>query len=250
MKFLLVLGFSVSLLFSLNHCAKRLVGGVDSNEAAQKRIIVAKAYIDEGDTRRALEHLQKAEEYESKSPELFHTYALLYRAEDDPDRQEYYYKKALGEDKSNAQIKNNYGSFLCTHGEAKKGLKYLEQASEDYKYSGRAESYVNRGMCELGFDEVEAAEKSFQQALRLNTNSVRPYLELADIYFNKNDMRLADLYYQQFVSKSASQTPRSLWLGIQIARKQINKNLESSLSLFLQNRYPNSSEYQEFLKTK
>lgn len=241
----------VLLSMALPQCTKQLVNDkVNKEEAAKKHLDAAKVYIDKRNTRKALEHLQKSAQYNHKSAELFHTYALLYKVEGDAKHEELYYKKALGVDKNDSRTKNNYGSFLCFHNKASKGIRYLTEASEDYAYNGRAESFVNRGVCELTLKDEVSAEHSFQQSLRLNTDSIVPLIELADIYFKKNDFRLANLYYQQFLTKSGQQSAHSLWLGIQIARTQNDKNAESSYVLLLEKRFSNSEEYQNYLKSK
>ncbi len=233
----------------MTSCAQRLVGKeVDSDLVAQKYIEAAKAYIEENNTRQALSHLKKAETYQSKSVELFHTYALLYRLEGDSEREEFYYKKALREDKHDSRVKNNFGSFLCYHKKSKKGLKLLREATEDYSYEGRAESFVNRGVCELSFERPVEAEKSFQQALRLNAKSRLPYIELAKIYLDKNEIASADHYYQQFVARVAQQDPRSLLIGVKIAQQKKDNDAVSSYGLNLQKRFPNSPEYEEYLR--
>src|SRR6056297_2656693 len=87
-------------------CAKKVVDpDLDKSKAAEKHLDAAKAYIAEGNTRKGLYHLQKSQEFEKKSMNLFHTYAMLYRAEGDTNREEYYYKKALREDRDNSQVK-------------------------------------------------------------------------------------------------------------------------------------------------
>lgn len=242
--------YTLVVVFAFS-CAQKVVNDdLNKSKAAAKHIDAAKAYIDEGNTRKGLYHLQKSEEFQDKSLDLFHTYAMLYRFEGDAEREKYYYKKALREDRSNSQVKNNYGSFLCFHNEADKGIKLLEDATNDYAYMGRAEAYVNRGLCELVLEKPELAEKSFQQALRLNTQSSRPLIELADIYFKRGDLRLADMYFQQFANQSSMQNARSLWLGIQIAHNKGDENTVASYGLALEKRFPSSSEYQAYLEFK
>ncbi len=241
----------IFLLAGFSACAQKLVTeDVDKAEAAKRYIDAAKAYIEDKNTRKALDHLKKAETYEKKSVELFHTYALLYHLENDTKREEYYYKKALWQDRDNSKVKNNYGSFLCRHDKAAKGLKLLTDASEDYSYVSRSESYINRGLCELVLEDKAAAETSFQQSLRLGTQSPRPLVELARIYLDKNDPQAANMYYQQFVSKTAKQDAQSLWLGIRIAKLREDQNALASYALSLQKLYPNSKEYSLYKQNK
>lgn len=235
------------LTSSVLSCAKQLVGkGIDKSAAAKSHVSAALAYIEEGNSREALRHLQKAESFEEKSSELFHTYALMYSRESDYEQEGRYFKKALKADKKNAKVLNNYGAFLCRQGSHQKGLKLLQKASEDYSYSGRAEAFVNRGVCELSSEDKELAEKSFQQALRLSSRSLIPYIELAEIYYDKNEIKLSRMYYQQFINKVSSKSARSLWLGIRIENKLGDKNAMSSYALALKSLYPDSSEYKAY----
>lgn len=236
-------------LVLLTACAEKLVNDkIDKNEASQRYIAAAEAYIEDGDTRKALEHLKTAESYQKKSAELFHAYALLYHLEKDTKREEYYYRKALRQDKNNSQVKNNYGSFLCAHDRAKKGVKLLAEASEDYSYVSRADAYINRGICELSLGDKKSAESSFQESLRLGTQSPRPLLELSNIYLEKGDIASADMYYQQFVNKIGKQDAKSLWLGIRIADMKGDQNAVSSYGLSLQKFFPGSPEYKLYLE--
>lgn len=249
--FLLKSLFFIFLIAGVSSCAQKLVNdGIDKSEAAQRYVDAAKAYIEDKNTRKALEHLKRAESFEKKSVELFHTYALLYHLENDVEREEYYYKKALAQDKNNSQVKNNYGGFLCRHDKASKGIKLLKDASEDYAYASRSEAYINRGLCELVLENKEAAEKSFQQSLRLGTQSSQPYYELAKIYFEKEDAKAANMYYLQFVNKAARQDAQSLWLGIRIANLKGDQNAVSSYALSLQKFFPKSKEYELYKQMK
>ncbi len=254
MPFVRVLFRSLVIFFtllSLSSCAQKLVNeNLDKSEAAKRYIQAALAYLEEGHTRKAFLHLQKSESFEKKSVDLFNAYALLYRAEGDERKEETYYKKALGESRNDARTKNNYGSFLCFHDEPEKGVRLLEEATSDYEYPGRAEAFVNKGLCELNLGKKVEAEDSFQQALRLNTSSLRPHLELATLYLEKNDARAANMYYQQYLRQAPQHTARTLWLGIRLAEQRNDSNTVSSYSLQLQKMFPNSKEYKEYLALK
>ncbi len=244
-KAFLVLAF---LLLMLSACAQKPVNNnLNEAKAAERNIIAAKAYMEKNNTRKALTHLQKAERFESKSVELFLAYAFLYKIENDPKREEHYYRKALSVDKKNSRVKNNYGSFLCFHDETKKGLRFLTDASEDYFYQSRAEAYINRGLCEKVMGDLTAAEKSFQQSIRLNTRSSEPFLELSAIYFEKNDLHLASMYHRQYMNNQSQQDVRALLLGAKIAKGQQDNTALRNYGLLLEKLYPNSSEYKEYL---
>ena len=245
---------SMVLLFVLllsSACAQILVNdNVDKSEAAKRYIEAALAHLEQGDIRKAFAHLQKSESLEKKSVELFNAYALLYRAEGDDRKEEIYYKRALRESKNDARTKNNYGIFLCFHDEPAKGLKLLDEATNDYQYSGRAEAFVNKGLCELNIGKKSDAETSFQQALRLNTSSSRPLLELTTLFLEKNDYRTANMYYQQYLSRVSQQSARTLWLGIRLAEQRNDRSTIASYALQLEKMFPKSKEYKEYLKLK
>jgi len=85
------------------------------------------------------------------------------------------------------------------------------------------------------------AEDYFNQALAEVPYMARSLYALAKINFDRGDIPAAKLNLERY-RKVASQTPETLWLGIQVARKLGEKDNEASLALLLRSQYPKSAE--------
>ena len=96
------------------------------------------------------------------------------------------------------------------------------------------------------------AEAAFTRALRLNKNLARAALELAFINHDRGDYQQSQQFYDRFRGVVLSgvsgvrQSPRSLMLGIRLARYFGDEDAEASYALVLKNLYPKSREHIEY----
>jgi type IV pilus assembly protein PilF len=74
-------------------------------------------------------------------------------------------------------------------------------------------------------------------------------LEVAQLRFDAQDMRNASIYYERYRNVVRQQSARGLWFGVRLARAQGDKDSESSYALALRNRYPQSAEYEAYLRS-
>ena len=79
------------------------------------------------------------------------------------------------------------------------------------------------------------------RSLSLGAVQPRSSLELADMFFQDGDLSAAKGYYDAFRSQ-ARQTPRSLCLGVSLARAEGDNDGAESYALALYNLYPDSPE--------
>ena len=176
--------------------------------------------------------------------------ALLYKYENDPEREEFHYKKALRADRNFAPALNNYGTMLYSRGAYQDALEKFERAANDPSYQGRGSAWANMGRCYRQLGNDDAAEKAFVKAIRLDPRAVTPNLELAELYQRQDRMRLAWDYYQQYLQRSGRQSARSLWLGIRLASRLGHEDQQSSYELALENMHRRSGEYREWQNWK
>ena len=116
--------------------------------------------------------------------------------------------------------------------------------TSDVLYSARPEAFVNLGMCQRKLDDLENAEKSFKKALLMDPDNVLALVELGHLAYDQGKVIEARRYFEALRNSEVLQSPRALWLGVIIARKQGDLDLEASMSLKLKSLYPDSSEYQ------
>lgn len=233
---------------AVNACTTTVVGntGPQKGTRAQRveaHLALARGYLENGDLERARGPLESALKIDPESSEVHVLLAVLYQAQGEKkDLVEREYRLALQYAPDNAQALNNYGIFLYEGGRYEEARKQFQRAVGNVDYPARAQAYENLGLCLLRLGDVEGAEQAFQRSLRLNATGARANLELSDIYFQAGDYPTAARYYSAF-ARAAPQGPRSLWLGIQLARALDNQDMAASYALALRNLYPGSDEY-------
>ena len=140
---------------------------------------------------------------------------------------------------------------MCGTGSYKKGLAYLNKVLLDPLYSNKGQAYENMGICVEKQGNIKKAEQYYISALKFNMNSPSALLGLAQIEFDKRNVKLASEYLKRH-NKLARPTPQSLWLGLIIARKQGLKGKAGSLAIKIKQYFPDSKEakYLEKLKIR
>lgn len=213
-------------------------------ERVQAHLALARGYLEKRDLQRARGPLETALKIDPQSAEAHVLLAIVYQAQGEDDRLvEREYKTALRYARNSSQALNNYGTFLFASGRYEEARKQLEKAVVDPSYPRRAQAFENLGLVELRLGDIDAAERSFQHSLRLNSAGARSNLELAGLYFDAGDHPMSAAYYAAF-AQLAQQNAQSLWLGVQLAWAVDDQNTAASYGLALRNLYPGSEEYQ------
>ncbi len=239
-------------VFALQGCVSEITGS-NLQKDPEKRVEVglnaATEYLRANDVENALRHINKVLEIDPKNAEAHQTMALIYTKEGKLADAEKFYKKAIDYDDELSSARNNYATLLFSQGRYKEAAEQLKVATSDLSYENRAQAYENLGLSYLKLEQINDAEASFQNALRLNAKSPRSLLELSDILLQRRQYKLAARYLRDY-SSIARHTPRSLWVGIQIERVNGDADALASYVLALRNLYPNSPEFRRYMETK
>ncbi len=220
----------------------------EPDEVAESQIQLGVGYIRNGNYQRAKESLQKALEIEPRSAVAHNYFGLLYQLELDAELAEEHYRKAVRYDPDLAAARNNYGAFLFEQGRYKEAVEQLQVAAEDRVYRYRPQVYENLGVGYLQLDDREAATQAFRKAIALNPGQSRALLELAQIRFEQQRYSASRELLSQH-RKVSRQSPRSLWLGIRLARIFGDEDEEASLALALKNIFPGSPQYEAYKRS-
>ncbi|MED5388701.1 MAG: type IV pilus biogenesis/stability protein PilW [Pseudomonadota bacterium] len=223
---------------------------VKIDDAVTSRVAAGLQYLQQGEPSEARRHFSRALALNEDSAVAHNAMALLYKYEQDPEREEFHYRQALRADRNYAPALNNYGTLLYSRGDFQDALEKFERAANDPSYQGRGSAWANMGRCYRKLGNDEAAQKAFVKAIRLNPRAVTPNLELAELYFEKERMRMSWDYYQQYLQRTEGQSARSLWLGIRLASDLGYEDQQSSYELALENLYRRSAEYREWQQWK
>ena len=244
--------YITSLLFVLiiSGCAgKPERAGVDPERASVANAELGVAYLAKGQNKVAMNKLKKALAYDDNNANAHHYIAELYRRLEENDLAIEHFEKAIELAEEDSSIKNNYGIFLCGTGSYEKGLKLFDKVLADPLYSDKGQAYENMGLCAEKQGNIKNAEIYFGTALKYNKKLPSALLGLAQIEFDKKNIKGASAYLTRHY-EVARRTPQSLWLELLIARKTGRKGKAGSLAIKLKQYFPDSREAKLLKKLK
>ncbi len=227
---------------------------VFTNEASPEdtlelRVELARKYIGQGDWDNAKRNLSLAQEIDPRNPEVHEAFALVYQSTGEFELAEEHFETAIRLDKNFSRARNNYAAFLYSQGRFEEASKQLEVVTRDSLYPGRPNAFVNLGLCRVRLFDSQGAEEAFMRALTMDRTNAIALLEVAQLRFDAGDLESAQKYYDTYRSVVRQQSARGLWLGIRLAQAKGDLNAEGSYVLALSNLYPDSAEYQAYLRT-
>jgi len=221
----------------------------DKQEEVRYRVDAATAYMKKGNTEQASVHLKRALELAPNDPTVHDTMAQMFWRNGEYDLADEHFRKAISADPKFSRGRNNYAAFLYERGDFRGAIRELEIVVSDTLYEQRAAAFANLGRAYAKIGDTKKAEEALTRAVKMDARQSGALLELAQISYDRSDYATADRYYDQYRRTGARQTPRSLLLGIRLARLAGNHDAEASYSLALKSMYPNSEEYREFTRT-
>ena len=251
---LTVLFCVVLLVGCVSTTNSRYANNTNESDALEKYTDLGLVYLQRGDTGEAMRPLMRALELGPKSPDVHAAFAMLFELENDFIRADEYFKNALsysgGVNKT--RIRNNYASFLFKSERLIDACEQLRLASEDPFYERRATVYENLGVCYQRLGQHESALYAYERAINIDHSRGRALLEAAYLQFESDDIELSSMHYSDFQKlvryRMVLSSPKSLWLGVKLARYKGDQNAEASYALKLRNLFPDSPENKSLLK--
>ncbi len=218
-------------------------------KALERRVELARQYIGERNWADAKRNLKLAYDIDPDNAEVHEAFALVYQSTGEFELAEEHFKTAIKLDKNFSRARNNYAAFLYAQERYSEAEQQLEVVTRDSLYPGRPNAFVNLGLCRLQLFETQEAEEAFMRALTMDRTNAIALLEIAQLRFDRDDFEMAQQYYDTYRSVVRQQSARGLWLGIRLARARGDRDAEGSYILALSNLYPDSAEYQAYLRT-
>ena len=235
------IGTILLLLVAVTGCVSNTQRSSDLDAALADYIRLGQGYLQEGRRDQARFNLLRALEIDSRSPEANNVLALLYETEGEVDLAKELYQRAISSDRSYTPARINYARVLYAQSEYRDARDQYETAASDVNYRLRPDAFLGVGLSELRLGNVEQAKSAFERALQLNPNIGPALLEVADIAFDEREYVLALEYLETYELRTID-TPRSLYLGIQLARVFNDPNKEQSYALALRSMFPDSTQ--------
>lgn len=208
---------------------------------AAERVALAMAYMERGQYPQAKANLERAEALDPDSESLLLAAALYFEQVGDVEGANQSYLTALKRAPDSADLRNNYGVFLCREKRYEAAQEQLLLAVNQPHYRQQGSTYENLARCALQAGQVNDAERYFGRALKYDPNRTSIWLELAELSLSQKRFDDAGEALAQFHAVSPA-TASSLWLGVEIAiaaeRRQTARHFGARLLLD----YPDSKQ--------
>lgn len=236
----------------LNACVTTKSGGFDPevsvDEAVAIRVSAAKQYLKVRDFEKARRHLRLALEQAPRSPDVHDALALSFQYSNEMALADKHFKQAVSLGNGESRFRNNYATFLYQQERFKEARKQLEKVANDSLYDRRESALVLLGLTQQQLIDTQAATRSFEQALVLNPGNALVLQELSIINYDAGELSRSWSYFKQYRRAAQQSSAKMLLLGIQLANKFDDKDSMASFVLSLKNLYPESREYQSYLR--
>jgi type IV pilus assembly protein PilF len=160
------------------------------------------------------------------------------------------FQRGLALAPNDANLANNYGTFLCQNGKPEKGVPYFDAALKIRNNPAPERSMINAGTCSIKAKNYDAAERYLLDALRLNPDLGVTNASLARVYFEKRDYTRAGFFINRLTETSKLDTLSAevLWLAIRIQRKLNDRTAETALVAQLKRQHAISPEYAKWAR--
>lgn len=250
---------TLSLLMAMTGCvlqestARGPIEKVDQQKVLEKHIELGFKYFGRNDINNARKHLAKALDIDPQSSQANTGFALVYDKEGETELADQYFRRGLKGDSGDTQSRFYYAVYLMDNERFSDARKHLLVVTGNVDYSNRILAFAGLGQVELKLGDMTAARQAFEKALRLNSSYPQPHLELANLEYLDGNYDLSSNYLDSYTRLSRRKTARSLWLGVRLAHRRKNRDLEASCGLALEKMYPDSKEniaYQQWRKKR
>lgn len=236
---------AVVAVFWLSGCVTNTfdpyAGQKDLKKAARINTKLGAAYMQQGNYVRARSKLKQALE---QNPDLAHahaTLARLYTKQSLEGRAKEQYRKALDLAPDDPGLHNQYGTFLCMHGQYKRAMEHFQRASSNPKYVTPQVSWTNAGVCERRQQHLDKAADDLRKALQLSPRYSPALLQLADLSLHQEHYRQARALMERY-GKAAEPTATSLLLNVRIHHALGDTDQALDYAQKLENQFPASPE--------
>ncbi|MEN7530955.1 MULTISPECIES: type IV pilus biogenesis/stability protein PilW [unclassified Cupriavidus] len=212
-----------------------------ANKRSAIRLRLATQYLEARQYPVALDEVKQAINADPSSVDAYHVRALIYMGMGENALAEDSFRTALNMRSNDADVLNNYGLFLCEAHRYPEAKATLQRAVQAPSANGPVKPLTALGSCEMRSGDLAGAEKNLQTAYGYDRNDPSVLMNLAQLNFQRGDMRQANQYIGR-VNGSRFVSAQSLWLGARIARRQGDDQAQSKLIAELRNRFPDSRE--------
>lgn len=170
----------------------------ENTTASGYNVQLGLGYLEKGDPIRAKEKLLRAAEQAPHLTEAHLALAYYYENIGQFVLAEQAYQRALNIMPESGQVNNNYGAFLCSHGNYALSMTHFKQAMDDAYYNQTASAYENAALCSAKMNNMPAAAHYADLAIQQDPSRELIFLKLSYILQQKGDENAAHAYLNRY----------------------------------------------------
>ncbi|MGR9085561.1 MAG: type IV pilus biogenesis/stability protein PilW [Gammaproteobacteria bacterium] len=229
------------LAAALAACASLGETSAEKKATAETYLQLGVRYINLNKLDIARENLLRAIDYDSGNAQAHNALAFLYEKLQKYDDAEDEYQTALKIKPDDIGVMNNFGRFLCQHGEVDEGLEMLVSAGSNPINDRKWIALTNAGLCQLNNDKPQQAEPYLRQALEYNKSYGPALAAMQKISYQKGDLWAAKGFLERYLSVGAH-TPETLYIAYYTERTLGNTDRAREYRALLLEKFPISEE--------
>jgi type IV pilus assembly protein PilF len=210
------------------------------NSPGDLYVAMAAEYYRLGDMDGALRRAEQAITEDKSNPRAYYVLAVIYARLGQNARAEENFQKALEISPNNPDILNAYGTYFCAQRRYPEAQAQFAKAIANPLYADPWLSMTNAGTCAAGAGNTAQAETEYRRALSANPRFGPALFKMADLEFNRDNLKGAKAYLDRFFQASTP-TPEALLLGIRTERKLGNAKAAATYEQVLRTSYPDAT---------
>lgn len=216
---------------------------------ARVRLELAQAYFSRGQNETALDEVKLALGIKASYEPALNLRGLIYSAMNEPALAEESFKRALAvSGERNADVRHNYGWFLCQQRRYPEADAQFRQALAVPNYREASRTLLVQGVCQARSTDLASAEKTLMKAFELEPGNPAINVNLAEVLYRRADYERARFYVRRVNVSDELVSAQSLWLAVRIERKTNQMLQMRVLGRQLATQFPKSPEAQLFEK--
>lgn len=219
---------------------------IDTESAAMARLKLALEYLKQGHMVAAKLNLDRAARANDRIDGIQSSYAFYYEKVGEIVKADLAYKKAVAQFPGNANIRNNYGAFLCNQKNYQAANEQFILAINTDSNSQMANTHENAALCAIRAKDWSIAKTHLVRVLKYTPYHARSIINLAKTNAMLGDYDGAQTQLKAY-RKLYANSPQSLWVNILIEHGQKNNAMVETFGQLLLNKFPDSKAAKKFI---
>lgn len=212
---------------------------------ARIRIELAAGYFGEGQTTVALDEIKLALQADPTYAPAYVLRGLVYMRMNNNPLAEESFQRAMQLNPRDADVLHNYGWYACQTERYALATDLFQRALASPVYGGQAKTLFTMGFCQIRAGQFAEAEASLSRSYELDAGNPITAYNLASLQFRRGDANKAQFTIRRLNNTDLANA-ETLWLGIKVERRLLNREAMAQLAQQLGRRYPDSAQWARF----